>query len=505
MGRLKTKWSWFVHTTLFVLVAASLGLTFSILDPPVQIINWFQEKNTDADLTATNIPANTQATNVSLTEIFAAETLTIHSGVDKYDQVNSKEVLMAAQQFILPPAQVNPDMEVNIIEEADFREQIANKKYMEVEYADLVPARFLVNSITNLPNRYHEMTFNSLIYVENSDYFAFINEIDNEVYQINMDNLDQKKLWDLMTEQADQFIAVEPYTIGEGRQYLSTSPVTVDKLTYMIEQQSNSTFLNVLFTSPREIQDFSDNHFVRYYAEGQNLVINTETYELEYNQEISDETEMSAVEMIEASFDELRRKQLVTDDFWYYMNYNDKLITYRKFINNLPVFGQNNVSKIQFGMQADQVSTLRMSTMMLQTPLTDRSQQYTLMSGEKAYQLLEASQTPISEVQSIRIGYTWLPSSESSRLIELVPAWYVKVAEHWYLLERLVDMQRYPDSATINKTTGKAVYMADLYDASQAEITDSDSAPHNSAASEQQVSHDAETSSEQNVQAQGGS
>lgn len=477
MGRLKSKWSWLVHLALSILVIVSLALTFSIFNPPLEVVNWFQRNTVWTELTTPNTATNTQTASSSLTSVFAAQAINFHLPDGTYYQTRSEDILAEAQQLILSPAQADIDWAVKKVDEGTFRNQIALDQFIEVEYSDLVPARFLVDSIMNLPEERHNMMFNSLIYVQDSDYIAFVNEVQGEVYQVSMEKLDGAFLWDLFSENEDLFLEVEPYTLVEGRNYLSVKPVTAGKLTYMIEQQPNTNYLNLLFSSPREIQDFSDANFSRYFSGEQSLVINNKTYELEFNQEVNSDSEMDTIEMMDASFQELQRYQLVDLDGWYYVNFEDNMITYRKFINGLPIFGQNFVSKMQFSMAANQVTTLRMSTVTAQTPLVDRTKQYRLMSGRDAIRLLQTSQTPISEVQNLRLGYSWLPSTESARLIELVPAWYVKVADHWYLLERLVDIYSYPELATVDETTGEKIYMVELFDngAEQLDSADSDS------------------------------
>lgn len=463
MGHLKNKWSWLVHFALFLTVIISLIITFSILSPPREIWNMFQSNDAESEVTTTNTAsAPLQNEDVALSEVYRAQSLNYHLSDDSYYQTVNFEILDEVLQYLTSEVRVNVSDDVTVSDANIFREEIQAERFVELEYADQIPARFLIDSISSLAEEYQDVMFNSLVYVEGTDYLAFINEANNHVFKISVSNFSGDNLWTFIEEQKNAFKQVTPYTFAEGRKYLTTEPVAVNKLTYMIERQSNTTYLNQLFDTSQDIQDFSDTNFSRYYSDNQNIMIDSSTSELEYNKEVNNNSEMTAVSMLEASFNSIKSNQLIFDNNWYYMNYKDNLVTYRKFVEGLPVFGENQVSKIQLLMQNNEVSRLQMSTLAAQTPLTDRAEQYELMSGDDAVRLLQASETPIEEVQSVRVGYSWFPSQESSRLVELVPAWYVKVADDWYLLERLVNIRSYPELATINKETDNRVYMEDL-------------------------------------------
>ena len=67
------------------------------------------------------------------------------------------------------------------------------------------------------------------------------------------------------------------------------------------------------------------------------------------------------------------------------------------------------------------MTELQFLTQVIQTPLTDRREDVTLLSGTDLLAALDAGGYSSQEIQMIALGYDWTFSEESNRLVNLTP------------------------------------------------------------------------------------
>ena len=84
------------------------------------------------------------------------------------------------------------------------------------------------------------------------------------------------------------------------------------------------------------------------------------------------------------------------------------------------------------------MSRLQVPLVIAQTPISDVEEQKSLQSGVSTLESLSASGYTSEEIDDIKIGYTWINSTESDRVINLEPNWYVKINGKWQLVESLL-------------------------------------------------------------------
>ncbi|SDM25854.1 Two-component signal transduction system YycFG, regulatory protein YycH [Aerococcus urinaehominis] len=330
----------------------------------------------------------------------------------------------------------------------NYYEKFSGQAYAILAFADEIPLSFFISQTPDSDFSGQERVSQVIITAEDNQVYL-LNEKAQEM--IIVSSSDQKEsISKLAKNLADYpFTPVIPVNLDGRYLFLTNQDVRLDRLTYMIERQANVNYLSQLFAAPSEVHDYSDEIYTRYYGDEGKLMINTQTYSLlfERHGDLVEPTDYEAT--LVNSLAQLSKFQHNIDN-WYFTSYDEAnhQVRYRYFVNNIPIFGQDYTAKAELVMSANDLQALRMSTINIQTPLTDRSKSLVLPSGQEVYQGLVAAGIDQNDIQDMVPGYYWIYSQESARLVELVPTWFIRLGGNWQLLSNLVDLNQQKNLAT---------------------------------------------------------
>lgn len=462
----KNKWNWILHAVLFLLALISIAASISNLYGPSSlnaIFGQVDDESIGETTTEMNNMAISNETNGENSdrevEITASQMLILHNANDEYGGIHNlsaiKEIKYVAAGFDYE-SEVEEDSAYNI------RNYVQTQPYVEDKLNNETPINLLVADVSRLPEEVQEISITSYIYVLNTNEIYLLNEAENTAYALTFsDNVEaiMGKVDDYLAAYEDQIVAVEPVMLANGLAYLTKNEQEIDRLTYLQERQPTTYFLNHFFETPEDIHDYSMNNISRYYTEGRQLTINMETFEVALLQENTEVEEANLNQQIEVTSDTMA-DILADQASWLYAEANgdeSDMVTYRKYVNSFPVFGNNYVSKAQFVMTGNAIQNIYMSALTIQTQVTDLSESYTIMSGESALNLLNNAGYSNQDISELVMGYRWVQNPETSRLVELVPSWHVQLGNKWFMIEDLIDMDQYPSLQTSYTESGDPV------------------------------------------------
>lgn len=470
----KHKWSWLVHAILIVLVAVSLIASASNLYTPRVLSDWisqFTSQDSGESTTDLNNMAisneNTADQSSNETETLISQSLIYHDGAGSFESVRDVSVIGNFKQFTS-----GLEFEANYEEESTYniRNYTNNSSFIESELTNATPINLLFEDVSSLPSDLQEIQVTSIRYVVGSQELYLMNDDSDEAYTLTLTN-DQSSLEtsinDLLVNYENEFVSVSPVVIGGSPTYLTNEATDVDRLTYLQERQPNTYFLNHFFDTPDDIHDYSVNSISRYYTEGRQLTVNMETFEVTLLQDVASDVENVGLNDQIAIASNAIADILPDKETWLYTEYQndaDDLITYRKFIDSYPVFGNNYVSKTQVLLDGDQVRNINLSSLTVQTQITDLTDTYTVMSGVDALNLLNNAGYPNDEISELILGYRWVQNPDSNRLVELIPSWHVQIGNEWFMLEDLVDTSQYPSLETKDSESGDPIDLNEYFE-----------------------------------------
>ena len=426
---MKHKESPMLSALLYTLVAISLFLTVRILSTP-STVGLSQNSTTSVSANLTNTK--------KVEDVFAPIRMIIHT--DKRIYLTQEPEIMQSVNELLSEGVFDGIEGVSTYTQEDYDALILSPTQLEIRFAEEVPLELLSRYFTNLQEEYYDEGVDRIIFnSKEEDPVYLLNDETKQVFTAaRPDNLLQP-LVELYEGQKEAYMEVESYQSESSISYLPTEAITIEKLVYLVEKPSNSYFIDLLFDDTTDLKDNGSDAFVSYSDNISELSIDKETGQLSYYRNILDAEELPDYRLIRDSFHEIKMLDNWTNPFYFYgFDEGTDNVYYRRYVNGYPIFGEVDYGLTRIHMSGSSLTELQFLTQVIQTPLTDRGEDVTLLSGKDLLAALDAGGYSSQEIQMIALGYDWTFSEESNRLVNLTPKWFIQIDGAWKALDQWI-------------------------------------------------------------------
>lgn len=426
---MKHKESPMLSALLYTLVAISLFLTVRILSTP-STVGLSQNS-------ATSVSANLTNTK-KVEDVFAPIRMIVHT--DKRMYLTQMPEIMRSVNELLSESVFNGIEGVSTYTKEEYDALILSPTQLEIRFAEEVPLELLSRYFTNLQEDYYGESIGRIIFnSKEEDPVYLLNDETKQVFTVARPANLLQSLAELYESQKEAYAEVESYETELAISYLPIEAITIQKLVYLVEKPSNSYFIDLLFDDTTDLKDNGSDEFVSYSDNISELSIDKETGQLSYYRNILDAEDLPDYRLIRDSFHEIKMLDNWTNPFYFYgFNKENDNIYYRRYVNGYPIFGEVDYGLTRIRMSGSSMTELQFLTQVIQTPLTDRGEDVTLLSGQDLLAALNAGGYSSQEIQMIALGYDWTFSEESNRLVNLTPKWFIKIDGVWKALDQWI-------------------------------------------------------------------
>ncbi|WP_035054835.1 YycH family regulatory protein [Carnobacterium pleistocenium] len=421
-----------LNILLISLITLSLFLTFIIWTMPSQ----FNEETNTSQGTTSSVSIERK-----LLQVFGPVQIALH---------RNEEISVFTQTDVVESiTKEMTNWEVDSVEEPieltneEYQETLSQINAIEMVFAENISFGIFSDSFNDLAGEYQDRTINR-IYISQDDVsqIYFYNTHSKLFYSESIKGIDQEILNEVLNaDNAKSYSAT--VALEEGKQiYTSIEEIDLPYLSYLVERQTNQLFIERLFDDTSEVRENSDNseNIVSYNDYVSELQINENTDILTYYRNRSAENKLSITDTLKSSYN-----QLIQYENWastvHYFDFNDssKEVTYRRYIEGFPVFSESSeYGTTKITVVEDGLSRLQIPLVIAQTPISDVEEQKTLQSGSSILDSLAQIGYSSAEIDDMKIGYSWTNSTESNRVINLEPNWYVNIDGTWEIAQSLL-------------------------------------------------------------------
>lgn len=426
---MKHKESPMLSALLYTLVAISLFLTVRILSTP-STVGLSQNS-------ATSVSANLTNTK-KVEDVFAPIRMIVHT--DKRMYLTQMPEIMRSVNELLSESVFNGIEGVSTYTKEEYDALILSPTQLEIRFAEEVPLELLSRYFTNLQEDYYGESIGRIIFnSKEEDPVYLLNDETKQVFTVARPANLLQSLAELYESQKEAYAEVESYETELAISYLPIEAITIQKLIYLVEKPSNSYFIDLLFDDTTDLKDNGSDEFVSYSDNISELSIDKETGQLSYYRNILDAEDLPDYRLIRDSFHEIKMLDNWTNPFYFYgFDKENDNVYYRRYVNGYPIFGEVDYGLTRIRMSGSSMTELQFLTQVIQTPLTDRGEDVTLLSGQDLLAALNAGGFSSQEIQMIALGYDWTFSEESNRLVNLTPKWFIKIDGVWKALDQWI-------------------------------------------------------------------
>ena len=426
---MKHKESPMLSALLYTLVAISLFLTVRILSTP-STVGLSQNSTTSVSANLTNTK--------KVEDVFAPIRMIIHT--DRRIYLTQEPEIMQSVNELLSESVFDGIEGVSTYTQEDYDALILSPTQLEIRFAEEVPLELLSRYFTNLQEEYYDEGVDRIIFnSKEEDPVYLLNDETKQVFTVARPANLLQSLVELYEGRKEAYAEVESYETELAISYLPIEAITIQKLVYLVEKPSNSYFIDLLFDDTTDLKDNGSDEFVSYSDNISELSIDKETGQLSYYRNILDAEDLPDYRLIRDSFHEIKMLDNWTNPFYFYgFDKENDNVYYRRYVNGYPIFGEVDYGLTRIRMSGSSMTELQFLTQVIQTPLTDRGEDVTLLSGQDLLAALNAGGYSSQEIQMIALGYDWTFSEESNRLVNLTPKWFIKIDGVWKALDQWI-------------------------------------------------------------------
>ncbi|WP_242221966.1 YycH family regulatory protein [Bacillus cereus group sp. BfR-BA-01380] len=234
----------------------------------------------------------------------------------------------------------------------------------------------------------------------------------------------------------DQFAAsardYSQYALSDTREiFLPDTKTDMQNMGYIVNDITEDTFINALFTDPRYVKKVSDER-ENTYTDGIRLMqVLKKKQILQYtNSAVSNQGHISGNPLAQRSFDFINSHGGLTGSYRFdYMDSKKGQTTYRLYVDSLPVFNESGMATLEQVWGKEELISYQRPLFKLNIKYGD-DQTISLADGKTVIQSLEKNEkVDMKLIQDIRLGYKLTPVSgadgKNIAAVNLKPIWYV--------------------------------------------------------------------------------
>lgn len=397
----------------------------------------------DSTITDYDVTAFYDSSNLELKNVLRPSGYYFHENENFYwlNQADIQQTISA--YFSSRPIIIDNPNDIN---QAENIYSLFEDDYLEIVFPELLPMGLLNNYLGMDEPREQDFQINQiLIPFDGSQTIYLINSQTGEFVRGRLtEQLTKEELKKVVSDNTDTFLPVRRYYGNYHFIYLPIDSIDVVSQLYTLDELPDNLFISQMFSSDSQPQIVSTSNTSTIYRNYRySLEINNATKRLDFMiSRIDDGVDSNLIEGIEDSFNMIRKYEYWPGDLRITNIVNGR-ITYRHYLNNLPIFTAPNIP--DYGSStvhlrndnSHDVYRFQTSLLIPQAFIDGVNQTYTLESDEEMINYLAERGLRLDEFDYATIGYEWQTDMEEFQKFILVPKWFLTFDDRHYALDQI--------------------------------------------------------------------
>ena len=324
-----------------------------------------------------------------------------------------------------------------------YEKMLRNPNYIQLTYPDQITISLFLTNVRKNDSREFNRIFVS---TTSSDYIYLGNDENHTLYRIRLNDVSFKTLIEHIRNAQTQM----PVTLEKVHDdYLPfyEKNLSLPVYSYLTNEESDSYFVYRLLGSNNPTQHSNGDTIT--YSNGvyERLIAAKHTHNYEYIDYQQDQIPKTISRKLNDSLYFVRKIGLSEPDLRFF-DADDNTVIYQNYVEEYPIFlpGKYKMrAQVKF---ASNGMTINFNSLDLQIPIPTNGEKKTLIPTTEAMDELYQKGYHRKDIERIIIGYTAKYSnSKNKKLVDLEPAYYVKINKQWKTLDEWLNTNNQLDSA----------------------------------------------------------
>ena len=324
-----------------------------------------------------------------------------------------------------------------------YEKMLRNPNYIQLTYPDQITISLFLTNVRKNDSREFNRIFVS---TTSSDYIYLGNDENHTLYCIRLNDVSFKTLIEHIRNAQTQM----PVTLEKVHDdYLPfyEKNLSLPVYSYLTNEESDSYFVYRLLGSNNPTQHSNGDTIT--YSNGvyERLIAAKHTHNYEYIDYQQDQIPKTISRKLNDSLYFVRKIGLSEPDLRFF-DADDNTVIYQNYVEEYPIFlpGKYKMrAQVKF---ASNGMTINFNSLDLQIPIPTNGEKKTLIPTTVAMDELYQKGYYRKDIERIIIGYTAKSSnSKNKKLVDLEPAYYVKINKQWKTLDEWLNTNNQLDNA----------------------------------------------------------
>ncbi len=309
-----------------------------------------------------------------------------------------------------------------------YEKLLRNSDYVQLTYPDQITISLFLTNVRKNDSREFNRFF---VPTKSSQYIYLGNDENYTVYRVRLSDISFKNLVDHIQNAQTQMPVTLEKVHDDYLPFYDKNP-SLPVYSYLTNEESDSYFVYRLLGSNNPSQHNSGDTIT--YSNGvyERLMAAKHTHNYDYQQ---DKVPKTISKKLNDSLYFVRKIGLTEPDLRFF-DADDNTVIYQNYVEEYPIFlpGKYKMrAQVKF---ASNGMTINFNSLDLQIPIPTNGDKKTLIPTNEAIDQLYQKGYHRKEIERIIIGYTAKSTdSKNKRLVDLEPAYYVKINKQWRTLD----------------------------------------------------------------------
>lgn len=322
----------------------------------------------------------------------------------------------------------------------DYANLTQSSNWLEIIYDDVVPAGIFKERFSSLSKDWNEYMFDrALIDLNRQNSIWLYNYTDERTARVQITKFEFSTFEQLIAESEEDSVPVFAATLKGNSVYLPVNDQEMPRKSYLIEKLPNSIYVSYFFPDTSIVDARTTKNITRYIDLTQELSINQETNVLTYLSQANVSGNMSITDRFVTSYEFINNLDNWQEQVVYHAyNEKDHRVSYLRYIGSYPVLNHPKMdSTIQISVEDGKLVYLQLPMRFVQTPITlQKKESEQLANGFTVLEKLRANGVVVTEeIESLVIGYSWKEREENTKVVDLIPTWFIYADNEWLSLD----------------------------------------------------------------------
>lgn len=438
--------NYIVRISLVGLVALSLFLTFLIWTSNQSL----EQENYENPVVTDE---NNQLNNQNFARVFSPTQVVNAQNGQNYVLINQQNDLISSLIAMLKSWNLKLN-QIQTLDDKSYLEKLNNQNYTQVVYTDSMSLNVFSDVIDKKELRQNDdFMFNRVFIPKDLDnHIYFANDQTKEIYAVERGGYDASGFNKLVDDYGFKTPA-KFIKLASNRYVLNyTTEPKLSVYSYMIYREMEDSYVSRLLGN--NIAPPQTNYVTTYKSgSSKRLVVDKNNDSLQYSDVSMTKIPQDLQSLFEQSFQSISNLKTRLVEWRYYSSSDeaaDKQITYRNYVEGLPVFSQteNGVASVKYSNSGEEMN---FTNQMLKVPIPPDGKVATLPTTSELLNQLKKIGYDYQNIQDVELGFEWQKDATNNDLIDLVPTYYVKVNDKLVNYETLINKSSTNDVSTDNK------------------------------------------------------